>query len=87
MYDPEYDYLPAGLATYRLEGETFAEVEVKASAVYSPALGLEIVDTGRTLRLREPESGRFLAPRKELEDKAARLAAKLRELGLDPEQI
>jgi Uma2 family endonuclease len=101
LYDPEYDYMPEGLAAYRLEGETYAELEVKEGRAVSEELGLEVVDTGETLRLRDPQSGRFLPRRVELEEalqqsekalrqevaRAERLAAKLRELGVDPEQL
>lgn len=109
LYDPEYDYLKEGLTAYRPgdEGE-YVEVPVKGGVIHSPALGLDIVDTGETLRLRDPQTGQFLPTRAELqaaqqiaedraaqaedraaqaEDQAARLAAKLRELGIDPEQF
>lgn len=109
LYDPEYDYLKTGLTAYRPgdEGE-YVEAPVKGGVIYSPALGLDLVDTGATLRLRDPQTGQFLPTRAELqlaqqqaegraaqaedravqaEDRAERLAAKLRELGLDPQQI
>ena len=102
LYDPEYDYLKEGLTAYRPgdEGE-YVEVPVKGGVIHSPALGLDLVDTGATLRLRNPQSGQFLPTRAELEaaqqqaedraaqaeDQVARLAAKLRALGVDPEQV
>src|SRR5438128_1639401 len=66
LYDPEYDYLPDGLVAYRLEGEEFVEVEVTEGAAPSEALGLDVVDTGQTLRLRDSQTERFLPTRQEL---------------------
>ncbi len=95
LYDPEYDYLKGGLMAYRPgdEGE-YVEAPVNGGVIHSPALGLDIVDTGKTLRLRDSQTGQFLPTRAELqeaaaqaEDRATRLAAKLRELGVDPEQV
>ncbi len=102
LYDPEYDYLKGGLMAYRPgdEGE-YVEAPVTDGVIHSPALGLDVVDTGTTLRLRDPQTGQFLPTRAELEqaaaeaadratqaeERATRLAAKLRELGVDPEQV
>ncbi len=109
LYDPEYDYLKGGLMAYRPgdEGE-YVEAPVKGGVIHSPALGLDVVDTGDTLRLRDPQTGQFLPTRAELqaaqeqaedraaqaedraaqaEERAIRLADKLRELGVDPEQV
>lgn len=102
LYDPEYDYLKGGLTAYRPGDEGgYVEAPVKGGVIYSPALDLELVDTGATLRLRDPQTSQFLPTRAELEaaqqqaetraaqaeNRAARLAAKLRELGIDPEQV
>ena len=66
LYDPEYDAFPDGLAAMRLVGAQFEETEVKDGAVHSDVLGLDLVDTGRTLRLRDPRTGHFLPTRQEI---------------------
>ena len=88
---------------------------VTGQRVLSHELGLELVQTGETLRLGDPRTGEFLltpaesyaraaaeanarqaaeAAREQAqtaqhkaEQRAARLAAKLRALGLDPDQL
>jgi Uma2 family endonuclease len=91
LYDPEYDYLKEGLVAYRPGDEgKYVEVQVNGGVIYSPALGLDVVNTGATLRLRDPQTGQFLPTRAELQqaaERAERLADKLRELGIDPEQV
>jgi Uma2 family endonuclease len=54
IFDPFYDFLDRPLLAYRLEGDEFVNVEVVDGVVMSEALGLELVDTGETLRLRHP---------------------------------
>jgi hypothetical protein len=68
IFDPEYDYLDPALVAYRLSkrGE-LAKVKVKHRRVLSEALGLELVDTGQTLRLFNPATGQFLPTRAEIE--------------------
>ncbi|MDQ3257624.1 MAG: Uma2 family endonuclease [Acidobacteriota bacterium] len=60
IFDPEYDYLMEPLVAYRLEAGEYAPLEVKDGRVMSEALGLELVDTGETLRLFDPHAQRFL---------------------------
>jgi hypothetical protein len=48
---------------------------------------LELVNTGDTSRLFDLRTKEFLRTPAEEAARAARLAAKLRELGLDPDQI
>jgi Uma2 family endonuclease len=68
IFDPEYDYLDPALVAYRLSkrGE-LAKVKVKHRRVFSEALGLELVDTGETLRLYNPAIHQFLPTRAEVE--------------------
>ncbi len=85
LYDPEYDWMPDGLAALRLEGGQFVEIEVKDGVVRSEALGLDVVDTSETLRLRDPQTGRFLATKQEVieaqqQAEAARQQAEARAL-------
>jgi Uma2 family endonuclease len=92
-FDPEYKLKPP-LRAFRLRGKELVEEVVANNRVVSEKLGLELVNDEKTLRLYDPQSGQFLrtpaeevAARRQAEDRAARLAAKLRELGLDPDQI
>lgn len=71
VYDVEYAHLPAPLMAYRLENDILTEVEVVNKRILSEALGFELVDTGETLRLFNPETGQFLMTTEEM---AARLA-------------
>lgn len=100
IFDPEYKLKPP-LRAYRLHNREYVEEAVTAERVKSEELGLELVNTGKTLRLFELKTGRYLpTPREETEARAqaearvvqaeaerARLAAKLRELGLDPDSL
>lgn len=67
IFDPEYDYLYQPLLAFRLEDGLYEELTVREGCVMSESLGLELVDTGQTLRLRNPQTGRFLPTRAELE--------------------
>ncbi len=59
--------------TYRLmEGEVI-KVEVKDKRVLSESLGLELVDTGETLRLFNPATNEFLMTTEEMAQKLAEL--------------
>jgi len=60
IFDPEYDYLNEALVGYRLENGKYVELEIKDRRVKSETLGLELVDTGETLRLFDPTTGMFL---------------------------
>ena len=94
IFDPEYDYLPEPLMGCRLEDGQYTSLEVKDGRVKSEALGLELVDTGETLRLYDPQTGQILLTPSEVEvarraeaERAERLATKLRELGVNPDQV
>jgi Uma2 family endonuclease len=75
IFDPEYDYLHQPLLAFRLEDGLYEELDVLEGCVMSEALGLELVDTGKTLRLRDPQTGQFLLTRTELD--AARQQAEI----------
>lgn len=60
LFDPEYDYLPEPLIAFRLKNGVYQKLKIKKNRVFSEALGLELVDTGETLRLYHPPTGRFL---------------------------
>jgi len=71
IFDPEYNYLKdEPLIAYHFKDGEFKEVKVKRGKVFSYALNLEIVDTGETLRLFNPETGKFLPTVEELADEA-----------------
>ncbi len=100
VFDPEAR-LRAPLRAFRLRGDELVEEIVSQNRVFSHELGLELVNTGQTLRLWNPATKEFLRTpaeeaagrqaaeiaRQVAETRAARLAAKLRELGLDPDQF
>lgn len=74
VFDPEYDYLKdEPLIAYHLKNGKFEETKVKRGRVFSPALGLEIVDTGETLRLFNPDTKSFLPTMAELTESAKSL--------------
>lgn len=73
IFDPEYKYLAEPLVAYHLKNGEFQEVKLKRGRVFSPALGLEIVDTGETLRLFNPKTKSFLPTMVELEKEASKV--------------
>lgn len=60
IFDPEYDYLDDPLVGYRLEDGKYVALEVNDQRINSEVLGLELVDTGETLRLFDPATDQFL---------------------------
>lgn len=67
LFDPEYDYLDEALVGYRLEDGQYTRMEVNDGRLYSETLKLELVDTGKTLRLFNSQTGSFLPTRMEVE--------------------
>jgi hypothetical protein len=86
VFDPE-DKLRPPLRAFRLRGEELVEAVVLKNRVVSHELGLELVNTEQTLRRWHPPTGKYLRTPAEEAARAAQLAAKLRELGLDPDQL
>ena len=93
VFDPEYKLKPP-LRAFRLRGKELIEEMVNHHQVVSNELGLELVNDGKSLRLFNPQTGELLrtsaeetVARQEAENRADRLAAKLRELGLDPDNL
>jgi Uma2 family endonuclease len=88
IFDPEYKYLPEPLLGYRLDGRWYTPLEPNADGhLTSRVLGLELVNTGETLRLFDPNKGQFLKTRsesydalREAETENARLRAELARL-------
>lgn len=87
IFDPEYDYLPEPLVGWRLKSGEYAPLEVPEGRVRSNALGLELVDTGQTLRLCDPRTGQFLlTPAEEIEARL-RAEAEVARLGQQVEKL
>lgn len=86
IFDPEYKLKPP-LRAFRLRGQELMEEVVVGNRVWSEELGLELVNDGKTLHLFNPRTGEYLRTPMEEAARAARLAAKLRELGIDPDQV
>lgn len=76
IFDPEYDYLDEPLVGYRLEAGQYADLTIKDGRVRSEVLGLELVDTGTTLRLLDPAANELLPDAQE----AAASQQRVREL-------
>lgn len=71
LLDPERAYLPAPLIAYhRADGGELTHVEIADNRIFSPLLGLEIVDAGKFIRLFDVETQEFLLT---LEEAAAGL--------------
>lgn len=73
IFNPDYPKRRKPFNAYRLAGNQYVEVLVTGGRVKSEVLGLELVDTGETLRLYNPKTRQFLAT--EFEESAARLNA------------
>ena len=76
IFDPEYRYLKPALRAYRLKGAQYVELAIVNRRAWSEELGLELVDTGETLRLFDPTRGDFLLTPEE--QATAHLEAKAR---------
>ncbi len=87
IFDPEYDYLATPLLAYRLEEGQFVPLEVKDGRVRSQVLGLELVDTGETLRLLEPQTGQFLLTPREVEQARQQAEAEVARLREELERL
>ena len=73
VFDPEYKNLPQPLVAFRLGDGVFVEQEIVNNRIYCEALGLELVDTGETLRLFNPKVNEFLMTPEEMAAELARL--------------
>lgn len=77
VFDPEYKYLPQALRAYHLEFGELARQSISKNRIFSPALGLELVDTKENLRLFDPKNNELLPTAKELKAELDRLKQKL----------
>src|SRR5688500_20027942 len=56
IYNPDYPKTLPSLLVYRLENGEYKKIRVENNRVFSEILGLELVDTGNTLRLFNPQT-------------------------------
>lgn len=99
QYDPTADYLKPSLQGFRLIEGNYLPILGQSKgdhfSIYAETLGLELwLESNGEMRFYSPQSEtKLLSPREmeqakqQAEQKLARLAAKLRELGLDPDLI
>jgi Uma2 family endonuclease len=80
IFDPEYDYLPEPLIAYRVKRGELKQIPIKNGRIFSEEIGLEIVDTGKGLRLYNPETKQFMRTLSESENEVARLREELQKL-------
>ena len=66
IYNPEYPKVLPPLLAYRLKNGEFQKIRLENDRVFSEVLGLELVDTGSTLRLFNPNKEKFLPSLAEL---------------------
>ncbi len=99
QYDPTADYLKPSLQGFRLiEGNylpIMGQLNSDRLSIYSETLGLELwLESNGEMRFYAPKTAaKLLSPREmqqakyQAEQRSAKLAAKLRELGIDPDLI
>ena len=79
IFDPEYDYLPEPFVGYRLKNNQYVAMKIEGGRVRSDVLGMELVDTGETLRLLDLKTNKFLlTPLEEAEAHRAEAEARHR---------
>ncbi|MEP6923519.1 MAG: Uma2 family endonuclease [Pyrinomonadaceae bacterium] len=80
IFNPEYPKrIPAFLA-HKLKNGKLESVTVENGFVHSEILGLDVIDTGETLRLLDPKTNQFLPTVEELASENAALKAELEKL-------
>lgn len=80
VFDPEYRHLTQPLIAFHQSDDGLAEVPVNYGRIFSSVLGLELVDTGETLRLFNPETNEFLMTMEEIQAENEKLKAELAKL-------
>ena len=97
LFDPKGEWIPAQLQGYRLRGETYEPITDSRSeplqlrlAIEGKLIGFYREDTGEKLLLPDELAQalcRETQARQQAEERAEKLAAKLRELGVDPDSV
>jgi Uma2 family endonuclease len=77
VYEVDSTHFPLALMAYRLEEGVLTEIEISNKRILSESLGLELVDTGETLRFLNPETSEFLMTLEEMQTENERLKAEL----------
>ena len=79
LLDPERTLLPKQITAYHRQNNALLPISVSENRVFSPRLGLEIVDTGENFRLFDPTINKFLLSTDELAARVAELEALLQQ--------
>jgi len=80
IFNPDYPKRIPALIAHRLENGELKSVSVENGRARSEVLGLDLVDTGKTLRLFDQQTERFLPTNEELADENDKLLNKSSEL-------
>ncbi|MDQ3132334.1 MAG: Uma2 family endonuclease [Acidobacteriota bacterium] len=80
VYEVDSKHLPSSLIVYRLDEGVLTEVEISNKRILSESLGLELIDTGETLRFINPETNEFLMTVEEVQAENEKLKERLAEL-------
>ena len=80
IYNPEYPKTLPSLLAYRLENGEYQKISIKNGRIFSEVLDLELVDTGNTLRLFNPQTENFLPSRVELFQAAEKAESEIKRL-------
>lgn len=80
LLDPERTLIPKQMTVYQRQNNALLPITISANRVFSPRLGLEIVDTGAEFRLFNPETNEFLRSTVEIAENEAALARRVAEL-------
>lgn len=87
IFNPQYPKtLPAFMA-FRLDGGRLDSVAIENGRIKSDVLGLELVDTGETLRLFNPQTNEFLKDFEELSEKVTEVSFENEQLKAEIERL
>lgn len=87
IFNPQYPKnLPAFLA-FNLEDGELKKVSIENGRIYSELLGLELVDTGETLRLFDLDKNEFLKNQEELDYEVKELSSENKALKTEIERL
>lgn len=79
LLDPERSILPKQMTAYHRQDDVLLPINVSDNRVFSPRLGLEIVDTSENFRLFDPKTNQFLLSTDELAARVTELEALLKQ--------
>lgn len=80
LLDPDRSLLPDTLIAYQLQNSKLLPVPMKDKRIFSPRLGLEIIDTGDSFRLFDPQNSEPLHTPQEIAEENRILREKLAEI-------